>query len=286
MASKPLTNNILTSLLILSVLFFASTVYLYLNERAKFIEASDEVSTLKIALEKEQIEKEGLFSKAEDQDQQLASLANELEKVTGAVNILEKIQNTDEELLQKYSKVYFLNEHYVPSSLRTIPDRYVDSKDESERIHAKVLLYLTDMLEDASEDGIDLRVVSAYRSYGEQTELKESYTVTYGFGANAFSADQGYSEHQLGSTVDFSTEERGQALDGFETTEAYSWLLENAARYGFVLSYPQGNNYYIFEPWHWRFVGVELAQDLKEDHDMFYDWEQRRIDEYIIKLFD
>jgi len=141
-------------------------------------------------------------------------------------------------------------------------------------------------LGEAEADGINLWILSAYRSFGTQSSLKSGYKITYGSGANAFSADQGYSEHQLGTTVDFTTSGIGGGFTGFENTEAYQWLLDNAHRYGFTLSYPKGNAYYIFEPWHWRFVGTELARDLHGQDKGFYDLPQREIDEYLLNLFD
>ena len=63
-------------------------------------------------------------------------------------------------------------------------------------------------------------------------------------------------------------------------------MVRNAYKYGFTLSYPEENGYYIFEPWHWRFVGTDLADDLRRDNAHFYDWEQRKIDEYLISIFD
>ena len=108
----------------------------------------------------------------------------------------------------------------------------------------------------------------------------------YGSGANKFSADQGYSEHQLGTTVDFTTPDIGAGFSKFETTAAYTWLTDNAYKYGFALSYPKNNAYYQFEPWHWRFVGVELATKLHNDNMYFYDLNQRIIDTYLVYIFD
>jgi zinc D-Ala-D-Ala carboxypeptidase len=146
--------------------------------------------------------------------------------------------------------------------------------------------FLIEMLTDAKDDGINLLVVSAYRSFDKQKDLKSAYAVQYGTGANTFSADQGYSEHQLGTTIDFTTDAMGGALTGFEKTEAYAWLQKYAHKYGFTLSYPEANDYYIFEPWHWRFVGEDLARDLHNDGKYFYDLDQREISEYLISLFD
>src|SRR5690606_38397067 len=98
---------------------------------------------------------------------------------------------------------------------------------------------------------------------------------------------QGYSEHQLGTTIDFTTEGLGGGLvTSFENTPAFAWLADNAHKFGFTLSYPKGNAYYMYEPWHWRFVGEDLAEDLHEDDAYFYDWDQRKIDTYLIKIFD
>src|SRR5690606_18737682 len=108
----------------------------------------------------------------------------------------------------------------------------------------------------------------------------------YGSGANAFSADQGFSEHQLGTTVDFTTTGLGGGLQGFGNTPAYQWLVQNAYKYGFVLSYPEDNAYYVFEPWHWRYVGEDLAEDLHDDDQHFYDLPQREIDQYLLHIFD
>ena len=136
-------------------------------------------------------------------------------------------------------------------------------------------------------EGIDISVLSGYRSFGTQASLKSQYSVTYGAGtSNKFSADQGYSEHQLGTTVDFTTKKTGEPLTGFDKTPAYEWLLQNAYRFGFILSYPKGNAYYVFEPWHWRFVGVYLATYLHDQNKYFYDMPKRDIDQYLINIFD
>lgn len=210
----------------------------------------------------------------------------QIEDITGTVGQLDKLSKIDPELLMKYSKVSFLNEHYAPEKVTEIASTFRFKTDEPEYIHSKISRRLNSLLEDAQEDGVSLLVVSGYRSFDEQKSLKSAYSVQYGFGANAFSADQGYSEHQLGTTVDFTTTEIGGGLNGFETSKAYTWLIEHAHEYGFVLSYPKDNAYYIFEPWHWRFVGEDLADDLHDDGKYFYDLEQREIDKYLISIFD
>ena len=217
--------------------------------------------------------------------EQASTFAAAVQRLTGTVTNLEKLTKTDPELLIKYSKVYFLNEHYTPEKLTLIPKEYVLNNKE-EYFHTQPFSYLENLLRSAASAGVELRIISAYRSFETQRDLKSQYKITYGSGANKFSAEQGYSEHQLGTTVDFTTRLLGAAFEKFDTTTAYFWLTENAYKFGFVLSYPKGNGYYIYEPWHWRFVGIELATKLKTEGKQFYNMEQRELNEYLLKIFD
>jgi len=235
---------------------------------------------------------QNLRGNLEEKEEELDMLITQVKNITGEISTIEKRQKLDEELLKKYSRVYFLNENYWPSDLKRIPNRWVadtkkEDQNEDEHIHDQVWSFLKDMLEDAKDDDIDLRILSAFRSFEEQQDLKSRYDVLFGKGtANEFSASQGYSEHQLGTAIDFTTPDLNANFEQFDTTKAYKWLLDNAHKYGFVLSYPENNTFYQFEPWHWRFVGVELAEDLEQKNMNFYDMEQRKIDEYLINIFE
>jgi LAS superfamily LD-carboxypeptidase LdcB len=211
---------------------------------------------------------------------------DQIRDISGTVKDLDKLSKTDEELLQKYSRTYFLNENFIPMKLSKIRDRYIMPGKEDQYFHGNAIEFLEDLLNAAKKADHDLRVVSAYRSFDEQQNLKGQFTQVYGSGSNAFSADQGYSEHQLGTTLDIVDVDTRLTTQDFANTEAYEWLTDNAYRYGFVLSYPKDNDFYIFEPWHWRFVGVDLARDLHRKKDELYEWDQRKIDEYLIKIFD
>ena len=256
------------------------------NKDAELVEATNTIFQLNADLEELRDELAELEEDYEDEQDRNEAFEGQIRDLAGTVTVLDKLSKTDEELLRKYSRVSFLNENYVPERLREIDDEWKYDESRRHELHYKVTPFLEDMLEDALDDGIEMWVVSAYRSFEYQAELKGQYLVTYGTGANAFSADQGFSEHQLGTSVDFTAPGLGGGLNGFGETEAYQWLLDNAHKYGFVLSYPEGNNFYVFEPWHWRFVGEDLAEDLHDDDAHFYDWDQRRIDEYLISIFD
>ncbi len=220
-------------------------------------------------------------------DAKLGNVSAQVGAIGGTVNTLQKLSQTDPQLLSKYSKVFFLNEHYAPQRLSQIPQAYTYSSTRTESIQEMVLPHLTQMLDAAKAANTPLYVKSAYRSFDEQRALKNEYSITYGAGtANTFSADQGYSEHQLGTTVDLITLGQGGTLFGFEKTPSYQWLVAQAYQYGFIISYPKSNSYYIFEPWHWRFVGVKLATDLHNSGKNFYDTDQREIDAYLAGIFD
>lgn len=210
----------------------------------------------------------------------------QVQGIKGVVSMLEKLQKTDKELLKKYSKVYFLNDNYIPETLVKIDAEYTYNPENDYLFCLGAWSFLQDLMRAAEGDGVDIRIISAYRSFGEQGGVKETYKIIYGSGANTFSADQGYSEHQLGTAVDFTTSEVGATFSGFENTPAYLWLLDNAYKYGFILSYPKDNQYYQFEPWHWRFVSRDLAEFLRYQGKNFYDLDQRVIDEYLVFIFN
>lgn len=235
-------------------------------------EAGEENAELKESLESERAHVEELSEKLSD--------------ATGAIDEFEKLSRLDPELLQKYSKVFFLNENYKPTELQAITEKYLFNTAKPATIHDEVWPNLRRLLARAERDKAPLKVISGFRSFEEQTKLKSGYTTVFGTGANQFSADQGYSEHQLGTAVDFGVTGGLPADLSFQNTDAYKWLEKNAYHYGFVLSYPKNNAFYQFEPWHWRFVGVDLATDLHDDEIYFYEMDQREIDEYLIKIFD
>ncbi|MDQ2933159.1 MAG: D-alanyl-D-alanine carboxypeptidase family protein [bacterium] len=288
------------ALLMIGTLVYSQTRIISLTSDMKDLSLHLEV--LETNLASTTLELQGTISKTHDDlsevialekknvgkiEKKLGNYQEDVENITGTVTTLEKLSKTDPELLQKYSKVFFLNEHYAPPRLVEIPNEYEFIETRTSKIHAEVWPFLKQMMDDAKKDGVQIYVSSAFRSFNEQGALKGAYTVTYGAGtANQFSADQGYSEHQLGTTLDFMTVGIGGVLDKFEPTAAFKWLKANGYKYGFILSYPKGNAYYVYEPWHWRFVGKNLATYLHSQNKNFYDVDQRKIDEYLVEIFE
>lgn len=272
------------ALIALTVAWYEYRLYLVnINQ----VEYRTHINALQEHVESQEITQKSLSNSVNGLFDILSELQDEYGNISNNLEELEKLSEADPKLLQKYSKIFFLNEHYTPERLTSIPEKWAYHEDRVERIHAEVWPFLEELLEDAKDDDIELFIKSGFRSFEEQANIKSAFTVTYGAGtANTFSADQGYSEHQLGTTVDFMTTGIDGVLERFGETEAYEWLLANAHEYGFTLSYPEGNDYYVFEPWHWRFVGTDLARRLENNDQGFYDLEQRTIDTYLIDLFE
>jgi len=89
-------------------------------------------------------------------------------KVASTIGSLDKLSKTDPELLQKYSKVFFLNEHYTPPNLATVSSDFSLNKETKYQVHANIASNLDNMLKTAKSQGMNLLVASAYRSYGTQ----------------------------------------------------------------------------------------------------------------------
>ncbi len=165
-------------------------------------------------------------------------------------------------LLALVTKETTLKSDYVPSDLQPVPAYMKPSY--SMQLRAEALKNLELLWNAAAYDGVELHIRSAYRSYNTQKGLFQDYASRHGEKeANRFSARPGQSEHQLGTAVDFG----GTNVDfkaAFADTPQGRWLADNAWLFGFALSYPEGKEHitgYIFEPWHYRYIGIEAAAE-------------------------
>ena len=123
------------------------------------------------------------------------------------------------------------------------------------------------MFRAASKDGVNLVFQSGYRSYSTQVSVYNGWVASLGqSAADLQSARPGYSEHQTGLSVDIASATAGCTIQTcFAKTPEGKWLSRNAWRFGWHLRYPKGKTAitgYKYEPWHWRFVGIELAAEL------------------------
>ena len=120
----------------------------------------------------------------------------------------------------------------------------------------------------AVDDGAPFRVSTSYRSYNFQKGLFNDYARRFGAAkADTFSARAGYSEHQTGLVLDVNDPSGCHLKKCFAETASGTWLIEHAADYGFIERYPDGKSEttgYTWEPWHWRYVGADLALYMRD----------------------
>ena len=149
---------------------------------------------------------------------------------------------------------------------------------ENTRVDCRIADPLQKMIDAAKEDGINLSVCSGYRSVKEQDMLYDGKCLIYiseGYSeeaskilASQYIQTGGTSEHHTGLAVDLLTDGITDLTESFADAPAYSWLKENAAKYGFIERYPEGKEEYtgiLWEPWHYRYVGKENAEAITSE---------------------
>lgn len=161
---------------------------------------------------------------------------------------------------------------YVPHGLMVpnLPLRLGPTSDEM-HIRSDAAAALVNMAQAAKLQGINLMLASGYRSYSNQTATYAGFVNTDGKEkADRYSARPGHSEHQTGLAADIEPANRKCELQQcFETTPEGQWLAANSYKYGFIIRYQKNTESltgYEFEPWHVRFVGTELAQEILSQH--------------------
>ncbi|KAB1645034.1 D-alanyl-D-alanine carboxypeptidase family protein [Gulosibacter chungangensis] len=166
---------------------------------------------------------------------------------------------------------------YAPDDLVYMNEIGVSSINEHALRHDAAFA-VKEMFAAAAEAGHVLDMTSGYRDYDLQTHLYDGYVEEQGQeAADSTSARPGYSEHQTGLAADISAPDSDPfcILDGcFGDTLAGQWLAENAWQYGFILRFPEGETAvtgYEYEPWHYRFIGVDAAADFHESGAATYE---------------
>lgn len=158
---------------------------------------------------------------------------------------------------------------YVPSL--TVPDvkLRLGSAEQQMQISTAITPAVKEMFVAAQKDGITLVFGSGYRSAALQRQFYESYKAKDGQqAADTYSARPGYSEHQTGLAFDLTSQGGTCHLQiCWEDTPEGKWVAANAYKYGFILRYQKGKEAitgYQYEPWHFRYVGKELASEIKK----------------------
>lgn len=186
------------------------------------------------------------------------------------------------------SKKAALTRKYIPELVKTNLPGGGDLTPETVK-------ELSNLFAKAKKEGIQIEIISAYRSYNDQLKVFQSWVaseMSQGLDqnaaevkANTYSAKQGQSEHQLGTVVDLKCSTCSPFDFSKQNQDLYEFLEQNAHEFGFVISYPEGKQEltgYIYEPWHIRFIGKANAKELYdskylEKNDIYlesYLWEK------------
>ena len=165
-------------------------------------------------------------------------------------------------------KLYVVNDVLLVSKKYSLPSDYNPPIANGAMLYAPAQKAFLEMRKAALKAGLNLQIVSGYRSYDYQNQLFEQYRANFGDEAAQFSATPGQSEHQTGLAADI-----GEASylhltleQSFANTQAGKWLAANSTDYGFILRYTKGDDKltgYMYEPWHFRYVGKKVAKEMK-----------------------
>lgn len=162
------------------------------------------------------------------------------------------------------NKYYYLPSNFVPDDLVTIGNGY-----GSGTIRKEVYEAFKRLSNDAKIENLNIYISSGYRSYETQDRIYNNYLkIDPKNIVDTYSARAGFSEHQTGLAIDVNS-----ISDSFVNTKEYQWLSKNAYKYGFILRYPKDYinlTGYKFEPWHYRYVGIDIAKYI-EEHNITYD---------------
>lgn len=181
-------------------------------------------------------------------------------------------------LLVLVNKENALPDGYDPK-LKTLPSKYFVNTGRNMQFSSVAAPYLEQMIAAAAADGINFSIWSAYRSEAYQEANFKSHVNSYltlGYSESAAEsktaetvAPPGHSEHQTGLAIDIISatwdDTHSELTDDFDETKEFQWLKQNCATYGFILRYPKDKisiTEYEYEPWHYRFVGVDNAKNI------------------------
>ena len=176
--------------------------------------------------------------------------------------------NTEKVLVNKY---YYLDKDYIPLNLQDISKKYALNNMKLVNVAKDAF---EEMAKDASNEKLKIIAMSTYRSYDYQVNLYNKYVKTDGKEkADTYSGRPGYSEHQTGLVVDVYNGKTNYT--NFESTKEFDWMDKYAHEYGFILRFPKDKvdeTGYVYESWHYRYVGKDIAKYIKEHNISFEEY--------------
>ena len=180
------------------------------------------------------------------------------------------------------NKYYYADNSYPSNNLITLDGKYHVNKTQvklNKECYEAFLL----MFEDAYKLGYGFKLKSAYRSYDTQVTTYDYWVSTENGNtkkADNYSARPGHSEHQTGYAFDIR--DYNYEYDDYSKSKSFTWVSKNAHKYGFIIRFPKGKEHitgYQYEPWHYRYCGIECATYIYENDITFEEYY-----EYFIKF--
>ncbi len=176
-----------------------------------------------------------------------------LQDPAGFLTLMAQVLDQPADLLVLVDKSHALPAAYVPRDLVALQDYPSVTAWAGVKVRKAIMPAVLRMVSAAASAGVTITFSSAYRSYEYQRGLYEREVKQYGKeAADRESAQPGFSQHQLGTAIDF-----GQISDGYEKTAEGKWVTAHAWEYGFTISYPQDRESvtgYRYESWHYRYI--------------------------------
>lgn len=187
-------------------------------------------------------------------------------------NFYENTKETkDQGILTLVNKYNYISKDYIPSNLINVNNLYINKEAYEAFLNMK---------NNMKEENLNIRIISAYRSFDYQEELygnylkKEKQSIV-----DTYSARAGYSEHHTGLAIDVDNTKLD--FNKFYLTKEFIWMNDNSYKYGFILRYPKDKEKitgYKYEPWHFRYVGKEVAEYIKKHNSTFEEYYYEFID--------
>lgn len=177
------------------------------------------------------------------------------------------------------NKHYYSDENYKGLNLIDVDSEY-NLYNTSFKLSKECYEAFLKMYNDAKEEGYAFKINSAYRSYEAQIKIYQGWVNKDGVKlADTYSARAGFSEHQTGYA--FDVRDYPFTNDDYSKTKSFTWVSENAYKYGFIIRFPKDKEYitgYQYEPWHYRYCGIECATYIHDNNITFEEYY-----EYFIK---
>lgn len=180
-------------------------------------------------------------------------------------------ETKDQGILTIVNKYNYISKSYLPSNLININGLNINKEAYDAYLKMKTAM---------NKEKLNIQIISAYRSYDYQEELYERYLKNEKQEiVDTYSARPGFSEHHTGLAIDIDNTKLD--FNKFYLTKEFIWMNNNAHKYGFILRYPKDKEKitgYKYEPWHYRYLGVEIASYIKENNLTYEEYYYEFID--------